>query len=158
MDGNQAFCSFPRVWLGRCRGSDWYCFTDVAAPSGCWRLFEENNLLDSRLRENRAKTGLLYLKFNSLSFAFGFALISALWAKIGSKVVSRTWDLWPGDTYWKDPVAGWYVLKGPCGRVIRTERVKVVATSLVCRVIGCRVLFSGGGGSKCFLIQSGRAL
>jgi hypothetical protein len=26
-------------------------FTEVAAPRGCWRLFEQNKSLDSRLRE-----------------------------------------------------------------------------------------------------------
>jgi hypothetical protein len=77
------------------------CFTDVAAPSGCWRLSEEKTRGWERhvapFRKKRAKTGLLYLKSNYLSFALGFesigSLVSALWAKIGSKVVS--------DMYWK---------------------------------------------------------
>jgi hypothetical protein len=55
-------------------------FTDVAAPRGCWRLFEQKKSLDSRLapslnlylREKRAKTYLLCLIFNYLSFALGF--------------------------------------------------------------------------------------
>jgi hypothetical protein len=50
-------------------------FTDVAAPRDCWRLFEQKKLPDWQLREGdlrekRAKTDLLYLKFNSLSFGF----------------------------------------------------------------------------------------
>jgi hypothetical protein len=70
-------------------------FTDVAAPRGCWRLFEQKKLLDSRLREGaersvvahslnlylrekRTKTELIYLKFNSLSFALGFESIGPL--------------------------------------------------------------------------------
>jgi hypothetical protein len=63
-------------------------FTDVAAPRGSWQLFEQKKSLDSRLREGvehsvasslnlylrekRTKTDLLYLKYNSLSFALGF--------------------------------------------------------------------------------------
>jgi hypothetical protein len=62
-------------------------FTNLAAPRGCWRLFEQKKPLDSRLREGVehsiapylgsfnlylrekcAKTDLLYLTFNSLSF------------------------------------------------------------------------------------------
>jgi hypothetical protein len=59
-------------------------FTDVAAPRGSWLLFEPKKSLDSRLREGaersvdsslnlylwekRAKTDLLYLKFNYLIY------------------------------------------------------------------------------------------
>jgi hypothetical protein len=87
-------------------------FTDVAAPRGCWRLFEQNKSPgpDSRLRERadhsvalslnlylskkRAETDLLHLTCNYLSSKLGFEsiglLISALSTKIGSTVVIRT--------------------------------------------------------------------
>jgi hypothetical protein len=48
------------------------------------------------LRKKPAKIVLLYLKFNSLSFALGFesiwTLISALWTKIGIKVAILTYQ------------------------------------------------------------------
>jgi hypothetical protein len=60
-------------------------FTDVAAPRSCWRLLEQNKSQDSRLREGayifgekRAKTDLLYLKFNSHSFSLGFESIGLI--------------------------------------------------------------------------------
>jgi hypothetical protein len=48
-------------------------FTDEAAPRGFWRLFEYKKSLGKR-----AKTDLLYLKFNSLSVTLGFVSIGPL--------------------------------------------------------------------------------
>jgi hypothetical protein len=36
------------------------CFTDVAAPSDCWRLFEEKNSLDLQLREGVERSITLF--------------------------------------------------------------------------------------------------
>jgi hypothetical protein len=60
--------------------------------------FWEKKLTTFTMRGKHAKTGLLYLEYNSLSFALGFVsigpqisqIISELWPKIGSKIVSRT--------------------------------------------------------------------
>jgi hypothetical protein len=67
---NKRSVNFHRFGLGDARGPinsivgdlcNHFGFTDVAAPRGCWRLFEQKKSQDSRLREG-AERKLIFEK------------------------------------------------------------------------------------------------